>query len=453
MDRQSRMGGTIMKSDYKTLEKLVDRAKEGDNAAFVEIYQLTYQKLYFLALSILKNEADAEDALQETYIKIFTSLQDLEDGIVFIAWSNRIIYNISMRILEKRRDLLVGDDQLLSIPDDKEENNPLSSCILNEKKQHLAHLIECLDPVLRTCIILKFYNNMKISEISLVMECPEGTIKSRLNTAKKQLLQMALKERSKDMWLNSFVMLPIGGTLTEAAKGISLSPDKAMNTLMGCLNHAGFSTNVSFQPTSSVSSMSSIRASLAITSGSVLTLSIGCIVALQVISPSFLAIEFPQELTAQPVSIIAKMGDIPRTEEVYAVGGDGTRLDGIGKDSEFTIVIPENGRYTIFAIGKNDKVISETITLITMDFKAPQLTSYSNTEDTFMISVEDDLAGIDYDKIFLEVNGEQYSPISVDFETSSVTFDLPKAESAILSISDMLGNLAEFDVQIVKKNK
>lgn len=443
-----------MKTDYKIVGQLVARAKENDSSSFTQLYELTYQKLYFLALSILKNEADAEDALQETYMKIFTSLQNLEDGTLFIAWANRIIYNICMRMLEKRRDILVGDEQLLAIPDDKEEYNPLSSCILNEKKHHLAHLIESLDPVLRTCIILKYYNNMKVSEISIVMECPEGTVKSRLNTAKKQLLQMATKERSKDMWLNSFIMLPIGGTLKEAAKRISLSPDKAMNTLMGSLNNAGFSTNVSFQPASSISSMGSTGASIAIVSGSVLTtLTIGCIVAMQIVSPSFVEIEIPQELTAKPVSLIAKMGDIPKTEEVYAIRGDGTKLDGVGSDSEFTIVIPENGRYTIFAIGKNDKVISETITLTTMDFQAPHLTSYSNTEDTFIISVQDDLAGIDYDKIFLEVNGERYSPISVDFETSSVTFDLPKAELAILSISDMLGNLAEFDVEIFKKNK
>lgn len=94
-----------MNADYAELAKLVPRLQAGEDQAFTTLYELTNREFHFFAFSILKNETDAQDAVQDTYIKILSSIHTLENHMLFIAWAKQILYHICLRILEKKKDI------------------------------------------------------------------------------------------------------------------------------------------------------------------------------------------------------------------------------------------------------------------------------------------------------------------------------------------------------------
>lgn len=177
-----------MKHLYNDLGSLVRRVKENDSQAFTMLYELTYQKIYLLSMSILKNDCDAQDVVQETYIKILDSIYTLNDESLFIAWSHRIAYHLSLRALQKRRNFQEEEQLTSEIPDCDTDHDPFTAMIHNDQKKHLARSLMRLEPVLRATIILRYFEYMKISDIAIVMDCPVGTVKSRLRVAKKLLL-------------------------------------------------------------------------------------------------------------------------------------------------------------------------------------------------------------------------------------------------------------------------
>lgn len=83
----------MKKYDYKQIEKLVVKAQNGDHKALEELYNKTYNNIYFYVLSILKNEYLAEDISQEVFLTIINSIKDLKNPRLFIAWIKKITYN------------------------------------------------------------------------------------------------------------------------------------------------------------------------------------------------------------------------------------------------------------------------------------------------------------------------------------------------------------------------
>ena len=90
------------KLNHGQIAKLVERSKNQDSAAFTELYQMLYQKVYFFALSLTKNENMAEDAVQESFMGALSSLGSLKDNKLFVAWLNKITYNVCMAALSKK---------------------------------------------------------------------------------------------------------------------------------------------------------------------------------------------------------------------------------------------------------------------------------------------------------------------------------------------------------------
>ena len=105
-----------MKRNRNELVTVVKQLKENDSYAFSRLYELTYQKLYFFCYSLLKNEHDAQDALQETYIKIYSNLHSLENDDSFVVWMNKISYNVCITMIKKRRSYWVKIFSAIFLP-------------------------------------------------------------------------------------------------------------------------------------------------------------------------------------------------------------------------------------------------------------------------------------------------------------------------------------------------
>lgn len=173
--------------NHNKIAKLVKQTKDGDSNAFAQLYQQTYQKVYFFSLYLTKNETLAQDVVQETFIYALKSINTLKDDKLFIAWLNKINYTIALRVIKKEKNISLSDEDLYSIPDDNESSNPMAQIIKNDQKKEILDCISTLPYGLRAVIILKYYHDMKDKEIALVLDCPVGTVKSRLNTARNLL--------------------------------------------------------------------------------------------------------------------------------------------------------------------------------------------------------------------------------------------------------------------------
>ena len=90
-----------MNRDYEKISELVNKVKKGDLQAFDELYSLTYNKVYLLALSILKNKVMAEDSAQIISLKSLKSVNQLRNTKTFIAWINKITYNYCLQEISK----------------------------------------------------------------------------------------------------------------------------------------------------------------------------------------------------------------------------------------------------------------------------------------------------------------------------------------------------------------
>ena len=99
--------------DYK---KAVEAALKGNESAFSALYESTQRDMYYIALKYMKNEEDAMDVLQDSYIKAWQSLATLKDPASFRAWFGRIVANTAKNALAKKRPMLFSESHYKGIP-------------------------------------------------------------------------------------------------------------------------------------------------------------------------------------------------------------------------------------------------------------------------------------------------------------------------------------------------
>ena len=106
------------------IAQLVKKLKEGDSLSFERLYELSLPKLTPYAYTLAKKEAEAQDLLQDTYIRILDSIGTLRDDNRFIAWARTIMHNIAMRGYQRfAKESVVTDDEKLDLFDKIAENS------------------------------------------------------------------------------------------------------------------------------------------------------------------------------------------------------------------------------------------------------------------------------------------------------------------------------------------
>ena len=172
--------------------EVVKRAKAGDTGALEEIYNETRQMVYFTALGIVKKEDDAEDVVQDTYMKAFENLPRLQEDKAFPKWLKTIVIHISKNYLKKCKPVLFRDDEqedavIGSAEEISEDFLPQEYLEQTEKQKIIQDMVFGLPDAQRIAVILYYYDELPLSEVSKVMETADGTTKSRLNYARKQI--------------------------------------------------------------------------------------------------------------------------------------------------------------------------------------------------------------------------------------------------------------------------
>jgi RNA polymerase sigma-70 factor (ECF subfamily) len=179
---------TVMDSHW------LEQCREGDSLAIERLVQTHQRDVYRLALSILDNPDDADDATQEVFLSALRSLDSFRAEASFKTWLFRITVNVCRSRLQrfKRREMLkqilqslfhVRGDQL----------PPESEAIQNEADAALWHAVHALDEKHRIPIVLRYYHELPVADIAEMLGVPVGTVHSRLNHARERL-RMLLKE-------------------------------------------------------------------------------------------------------------------------------------------------------------------------------------------------------------------------------------------------------------------
>jgi len=172
----------------------LELCREGDSLA-VERLVCTYQQdVYRLALSILDDSHEAEDATQDSFLAALRALHSFQAGSSFKTWLYAITINTCRNRLQRRksRQRLQTILQVI-LPLRSRANSPEEVVIQNEADSSLWRAIRKLDDRQRLPIILRYYHDLSVAEIAELLAVPQGTIHSRLNTARAQLRQV-LKE-------------------------------------------------------------------------------------------------------------------------------------------------------------------------------------------------------------------------------------------------------------------
>ena len=162
--------------------KLVHKAKKGNDEAFEELISSVREKLYRTAYSYVKNEQDALDVYQETIYTAYISIKKLKNAESFSSWITRIIVFKSIDFIRKEsRHFTTEDEEMFARLIAPEKNDAITTSM------DVSEAIKTLNPSAKTIILLRYYHYLSIKEIAEIMNYPEGTVKSHLNRAKKEL--------------------------------------------------------------------------------------------------------------------------------------------------------------------------------------------------------------------------------------------------------------------------
>lgn len=176
-------------------DALVQLARDGDASAFSELVKRYQNKIYRLARHITQHSEDAEDVLQETFLKAFTHLKNFEGNSKFYTWLVRIAVNESLMKLRKRRpERFVSLDEPVDTGDDQVvreiavwDETPEEKYSQEELRKILEGAIEDLAPIYRTVFLLRDVEELSTEETAQALDLSVPAVKSRLLRARLQL--------------------------------------------------------------------------------------------------------------------------------------------------------------------------------------------------------------------------------------------------------------------------
>ena len=254
----------------KTIKELVSSAKSGNKKSFDKLYELTSNDVWFTCVSLLKDEDNAKDIMQETYITAFLKLDTLKDEEKFCGWLTAIATNKCKNKLKGKVEYQIDDEVLITEAETDELMLPEEYITKTEKRKVLLQIMEDTLSFNQYQVVLMFYfNELSIAEIAQALEISEGTVKSRLNSSRAKMktaiedyekksgdklhgvvvvpfFTTIFKEEAKSLAVpNITIKLPNGQTLaTSATKGIATGAKSTVSSIVKATATATVKTKV-----------------------------------------------------------------------------------------------------------------------------------------------------------------------------------------------------------------
>ncbi|SET63062.1 RNA polymerase sigma factor RpoE [Thalassotalea agarivorans] len=181
-------------SEQNIDQQLVERVQQGDKAAFNLLVTKYQSKVANLVSRYVKNQADVADIVQEAFIKAYRALANFRGESAFYTWLYRIAVNTAKNhlVASGRKppgsDIEIEDAEIYDSGEALRENaSPEQLMLTQEIKQVVFNTIEQLPEDLRTAINLRELEGLSYEEIATIMECPVGTVRSRIFRAREAI--------------------------------------------------------------------------------------------------------------------------------------------------------------------------------------------------------------------------------------------------------------------------
>jgi RNA polymerase sigma-70 factor (ECF subfamily) len=168
------------------LTTIVERARNGDRAAYGELIGRFQSTVYAIGLARLRNPNEAQELVQEVFIHAMTKLGQLRDAACFAGWLRQITERMAINRLT-RRGPLHGAEPLVLENIQTREAGPLDNLVRTEQKAKLWASLERLKPVDRATLVAFYIHGRSLKQMSREFETPIGTIKRRLHVARNRL--------------------------------------------------------------------------------------------------------------------------------------------------------------------------------------------------------------------------------------------------------------------------
>jgi len=163
--------------------------KDEDKQIFIQNINENRLKMYKTAIAILKNEDDANDAIQDALYSAYKNYYNLKEKSYFSTWIIRILINKCYDIINKNKKIAYIDDSITQ--------NTTGEPDTYEVENSLEWVLNQIDKDLKEIVVLYYYDELSVTEIANILEIPQGTVKSRLSRARTQIGKIMEKEEGE----------------------------------------------------------------------------------------------------------------------------------------------------------------------------------------------------------------------------------------------------------------
>ncbi len=181
--------------------RLVESAKNGDQAAFAQLMNRYREAIYYMLLKMVNNASDAEDLTIEAFGKAFKNLEQYTPNFAFSTWLFKIASNNCIDFIRKKRidhislDREIGDKNRASNIIMAEVPDPEENLIKKQKAKLMRSIVTTLKPRYRELVELRYFKEYSYEEIADELNLPLGTVKAQLFRA-RELLYNILKQKN-----------------------------------------------------------------------------------------------------------------------------------------------------------------------------------------------------------------------------------------------------------------
>ncbi len=174
------------KTKYRDVHhQLIANCKKGDQKAQLEIYKLYYKAMYNSALRILKNQADAEDVMQDSFLDAFTRIHLYREEGSFGGWIKRIVINNAIDFIQKRKPTNELDESHILLTDEE------GDCIENDcRLEDIKEAMKMIKQEYRIIISLYLFEGYDHEEIASIQNISYGLSRTRYSRARQSLLKV-----------------------------------------------------------------------------------------------------------------------------------------------------------------------------------------------------------------------------------------------------------------------
>lgn len=174
--------------------RLAKLSRGGDRRAFAELVELYKDKIYHLGYRMLNQKQEAEDVVQETFLRVYTNLERYDENQKFSTWIYRIATNLCIDRLRKRKpsysidaEMTNGEGTDWHVILASKDPGPDEELILSETQTNIREAIQTLPDKYKAVVILRYLHDMSLQEIGEVLDMPVTTIKTRVHRGREFL--------------------------------------------------------------------------------------------------------------------------------------------------------------------------------------------------------------------------------------------------------------------------